>query len=246
MDWLTPVLESVVRDETVLVNHSVSYDMMCSLEQYPELEDLIWEAYAVGGIICTHVREKLLDIAEGKHGGEIDHTGERVKRDYDLANIMRRHFGYERDKDTWRTRYNELEDIPIEQWPQGARDYAIFDATDPLELFELQERRAREMRYPLPDQTAQTRTDLALRLMSCWGVRTDGERVEKLADITQTRFAELKVELQEAGYVRVKRTPKGKESKDTKAIRAMVERSYSGPTIPYTKPSAKFPSGQIK
>lgn len=232
--------------DIVITGFSISYDFCVLLEHCPELEDLIFDLYDAGIVRCAKVREKLLDIAEGTHGGERGPDDETIKKQYDLADIVLRRFGKKLDKETWRTNYGELADVPVESWPQGAIDYAVDDAVWTLKLYVHQEDRAIEMRYRLPDQTQQTRADYSLRLMSTWGLRTDGESVEALDRATQARMLELKAELQEAGLVRRKRKAKrgdrlvGKESKNTAAIREMIEASYSGATLPRTK------TGKIK
>jgi DNA polymerase-1 len=240
-------LDGAIAGKYVLANFSISYDLMVALEHFPRLAEKIWAAYLMGAVYCCKVREKLLDIADGTHGGERDHKGKTIAKKYNLGDIIKRHFGVDLDKETWRTGYEELEHVPLSEWPQGAIGYAVEDSEWALKLFYLQQQRAIDMRYSLPDETQQTRGDFALRLMSAWGMRTDGPAVETLAQATQKRMEELKVELQEAGLVRRKKTPKGKESKDTKAIRAMIERSWDGDgPVPRTKASDKYPDGQIK
>lgn len=241
---LEAILDGVLAGKYIAINFSIAFDFMVTLAHMPHLWEKVWKAYAMGGVLCARVREKLLDIAEGTHGGERDHRGRMLKKKYDLGDVTKRHFDVELDKgdDSWRTRYSELRGVPLEEWPQRAKDYAIDDSVWVLELFLLQESRAYAMRYKMPDQEAQTRADLALRLMSGWGVRTDGPAVEKLAIATRARMAELRVDLQMEGLIR-----KGKkQTKNMKAIRAMVERSFSGGAIPKSKPSDKFPQGQTK
>lgn len=229
------IFEHAIEGHVYIVGHSVSYDMAVLLAHRPELADLIWELYSQGRVHCTRVREKLLDIAEGTHGGEWDAAGEKkIKKAYDLADIVARRFDRKRDKKTWRTGYDKLAAVPLEQWPAGAVDYAVADATDTLEIYNHQEARAQTMRYTMPDQGNQVRADLGLRLMSVWGVRTDGPSVEALKAATDARFDELKFELQAAGLVRTKKTPSGKESRNLAAIRTLIERSYSGPSVPRT------------
>lgn len=244
---LEKFLDGAIAGKFVLVNFSISYDLIVALEHFPHLAEKIWTVYLIGAVLCVKVREKLLDIADGTHGGERGHKGKTVAKKYNLADLVQRHYKTELDKETWRTEYEKLEGIPLEQWPQGAKDYSIEDSVWALELFCLQQTRAIDMRYDLPDQTQQTRGDFALRLMSAWGIRTDGPAVKALAKATEARLAVLKVVLQEGKLIRIKRTPKGKESKDMKAIRAMIERTWdgSGP-IPRTKASDRHPKGQIK
>lgn len=230
------IFQHALEGHAVIVGHSVSFDMAVLLAHVPELAPMVWDLYGQGLVRCTLVREKLLDIANATHGGEWDPKLERkIKKSYSLEAIVKRKFGRDRDKETWRTSYADLAQVELGLWPQGAIDYAVDDATDTLEIYQEQEKRAAQMRYTLPDQNSQVRADFGLRLMSVWGVRTDGPSVEALKAETDKRFAELKFYLQCAGLVRVKKTPKGKESKNLTNIRNLIEKTFSGPTLPRTE-----------
>lgn len=250
---LEAILDGVISGKYVVINFSIAFDFAVALQWMPRLWGKIWKAYrSGGGVLCSRVREKLLDIAEGVHGGERNHKGQMVKHLYDLGDVIRRRFKVELVKgdDSWRTRYRELEGVPLADWPKAAVDYSIQDSVWPLELYHQQQSRAHTMRYKLPDQFDQTFTDLTLRLMSATGMRTDGEAIDTLAKATEARMAELRYELQMEGLMRIPRVKRTgtmtKASKDTTKVRAMIERSFSGGAIPRTKPTDKHPTGQIK
>ena len=55
---------------------------------------------------------------------------------YDLA---RRLLNRKLDKDTWRLRYGEFLDIPLDKWPEGAKTYPLIDAEVTYQIWEIQE-----------------------------------------------------------------------------------------------------------
>jgi|APHM01.1.fsa_nt_gi hypothetical protein len=86
----------------------------------------------------TMYRQKLLDNALklGTYGSERGIS----EISYTLDNLEKRHLSRDRsdDKkgdDAWRLRYNELVDVPLEEWPEDARRYAREDAEGTLEVW---------------------------------------------------------------------------------------------------------------
>lgn len=212
-----PVLEGMLLEavggKAVIVGHNVAYDFTCVLADGDErLTWLVWLAYEAGGVECTMVREKLLDIARsGLRGG---------KSPYSLASLVERHFKMSLDKTAWRMDYAELDGVPVADWPEGARRYALDDARQGLYLYLDQERRGR-----LPTQHLEARASFALQLMSAWGVTTDRPHVRRLKAELEEKMLELRVELVGGGLMSVKRDG-ATYSKSLKAIRSLVEEDY--------------------
>jgi hypothetical protein len=98
----------------------------------------------------------------------------------------------------WRLRYGELIEVPIEDWPEGARTYPLEDARATLEVFLAQQVHADYM----PDEYRQSRAAWALHLCSVWGLRTDRVGVEKLEAETLASLAKIEDDLKAAGLVR--------------------------------------------
>ena len=85
-------------------------------------------------------------------------------------------------------RYAELDGVPLEQWPQEAKDYARLDAVYHRRLFEMLERT-----YGKPadiDEVLQCKTDFVFYLMSCWGMLTDRRRSRHVPALEKGRWAE--------------------------------------------------------
>ena len=106
------------RGET-LVGHNVAYDLACLTSDYPDLMPLVWKAYREDRVQDTMFRQKLADIGRGRY---------RTRR-YDLGSVSAIHGGPALNKDDpWRTRYAELEHVPLVDWPEEALKYALLDA----------------------------------------------------------------------------------------------------------------------
>lgn len=254
--WLNQQLK---REEIVLAAHNAAYDWACIIRTFPELIEQVFRAYADNRIICTDVRERLLDIAQaGSVKWALNHKGKRIKATYSLAGIAKKRWDIEVSKgsDTWRTRFGELKTIPFNQWPQEAIDYAKFDAELVQNLWIDQKTRADQLNYDLPTQFEDTRAAFGLHLAHVRGVKIDGEQVRKIWAEAVEGMESCSHAIESSGIgVRhpetkdlliaadVKPLPKLKMS--TKAIRSLVEELYPG-KAPRTSPSARFPDGQIK
>lgn len=164
------------------------YDLAVSWAAFPDLRDLIWEAVGAGRVHDVQTRQKLLDLGAGCYRrvyrrlpGEDKTTLLR----YNLSDLHARYYKVRMEKDEWRLRYGELRELPLEQWPEGARRYATYDAETTSRIHDLQDEEARlTPKHNLWDEPYQVRAHWALHLMSCWGFKTDLRRVEQvIADI---------------------------------------------------------------
>lgn len=232
--------------DVFLVGHVVAYDAAVSLAAFPSVWQKLWRTYQNNRIVCTAIRERLLDIAAGEFRG---HWAGRqwVKHTYSMADIAARRLKKEVEKgdDTWRKRYGELDGIPVEQWPKEAIDYAIGDAVTTLQIYYDQEARSNRSSYRMPTQFEDTRADLALRLMSVWGVETDPIQVDKLWIQTIDRMEALVPQL--SGLAQAKNSKKpvihcGRQvpdlKKSMKALRAAIVEHFPSGEPPKTDKGA--------
>jgi len=176
---------------------------------------------------------------------------------------------------SWRLRFKELDGIPPEQWPVEAYSYALGDARETFEVFAKQkeagELRAVQInageskgwrrsqadiaRGEVPstrvvdlfaDEPAQVRAAFALRLMECWGVRTDGEAVAALEAELRGEVVALEPELLAAGLRRRKKdgTP---GTMDMKALKARIDAAYvaQGLKAPQTEKRGTSTSAEV-
>jgi len=216
-DWL--------RDPTVkLIAHNLAFDTTVMSAEFPELLPLFVDAYEANRLEDTLLREQLIDIAEGHFRWELDPlTDEVVKRkSYALGSLVP---GLE--KETYRTHYGALRDVPVADWEPGFYKYALQDAAAVLYLYRSQERR----HGVVVDSEAQARAGFSLRLMSAWGMRTDPEKVLWLEATLEKGVQGLVEELIKQRLVRED------GSRDMETIRQRLR--ASGITLSYT------PTGQI-
>lgn len=257
LSWLRRYLESAT-----LILHNAAFDMAVLAAFDDTLLPLIFKAYDEGRIKDTKIRQQLIDIGRGRKSINgvpfAIRGGELVRASYSLADLEQLYFGRDRsseknDPDSWRLRYAELEDIPVDQWPDAAYDYALADAEGALEVYEAQEV---DKEY-LATEDLQARADFALHLASCWGMRTDGQAVDELEAALLKESERNNKRINQAGFIKSRRaTPQEvaenkvdfwedskrgprpmRYAKDTKAIQAYVTRVYerAGKEIPYTE-----------
>lgn len=226
--WLAGKLEEAIAKRAVVIGHNVGYDFACLLDRDPSffLGPLIWRAYDAKGIHCTKTRERLIDIARGSRFA-VDEEGSVYRKGHSLADISKARLGIEMDKDTWRTNYEQLDGIPIEKWPQGARDYAMGDADATLAVWATQEE---EIDRDFPhyklwsaEVGRQSAFAFALQLMKCRGIMVDQPRVRELRSRLGDKMVNGLEVLRAAGLI----DPK-KGSKKMEAIRDAVLRSWRG------------------
>lgn len=229
----------LLKSGEVLVGHNAAYDAAVLMATYPKLIELFFAAYHEGRMRCTMVREKLLDIARGRHFIQ--------KGRYSLAKIAERYKiipkgaldEAKEGEDAWRLRYSELDGVPLEDWPQEAIDYAVGDAILTAAIYAAQEARAYRIGYDLPDQEAQVCAASALHLAGVWGVHTDPDRVEPLRATTRERMEVLADELIHVGLAsrRTKRDGTIVFKKSVKELRERVRNWHlaRGLPIPLTE-----------
>src|SRR5690606_5103321 len=166
-----------LRSAPQIVFHNSAFDLGVAVVSSSFSFSEAFAALDENRIFDTMIREKLLDIAEGKYRGWTKINGRNVRRDYGLASLVRRYLGIElaKGEDTWRLRYGELFHDDLKDWPAEAKHYAMSDATSTLLVYQAQEERREKFRNitgldPLADQFRQVRRLWALTLLSRHGI----------------------------------------------------------------------------
>ena len=228
--------------------HNAPYDMACFAAEDPTLLPLIFAAYRAGRLVCTVSRQKVIDVALGqrKWRRTVYSDGRVVvtKAGYTLKELIKIYRGRELEKeDTWRLRYALLDGIPVEQWPAEAREYAMNDAFEHLDLWYAQRDEMREhWGGDLPNLIETQMAAWALHLMSCWGVRADPAAVERFTSNCEHEIDKMRAALADTGILK----PDG--SRTMAEIRRRVIESLERLQIPVprTDPSPRFPEGQVQ
>lgn len=231
-----------------IVGMFLAYDLCVMMADDPEIVEDVFRAADEGRLHDIAIREALLDIARGCHGIDPE-TGRKLDDDegayYPLHVLVMRYFGIDikdskKNPDTWRTRYHELEHVPLSDWPAEAADYPRRDARHTIDVFLAQEKQAEQEPNGgnLHAEADQVRASLALQLASLWGVRTEEAAVTALRSKVEREWNENRKKFQEFGIFRKDGT------KDTKKLRELVTLAYNNDP-PFTPPSAKNPEGQV-
>lgn len=226
-------------DDIVFVAHHARFDMAVLAAADASLLPKIFRAYDEGRVRCTMVREKMLALARGELADEGE-TGAKRNLKFSLAACVQRRFGIDLSEakvakggpKPWRLRFSELDGLPVEEWPQEARDYALDDAKWNLALFDAQtaELNGEGMAGDaVPDEIPQTRAAFWLYLCSVRGIRTDPQRVNHLDASLKVEYARINALVRAADVLRPK-MQKGEMvwTKNMTALRERVVRAYGG------------------
>jgi hypothetical protein len=169
-----------------LGGHNLPFDLAVWAATWPDLLPLVFEMLDSDRLEDTQHRQKLLDIADGTYRGEqVDGAWQQYK--YNLADVAKRYnYPVDLDKDTWRLRWHEFEDVPVKRIPQGAIEYLQHDVWAPRWILERQAEA--DVDPVLVDRFRRGRAAFALQLISVWGVRTDSVMVRRYRERTQARL----------------------------------------------------------
>ena len=222
---------------------NIAYDFGCLLAEKPDLFPLVWKAYEEGRVWDVQIAATLVAIAEGRlRDGELfDRKGQKMKDGkgrmtsrYSLDNCVREWLGRDNAKsnDRFRMSYALLENVPMEYWPDDAKQYPIDDAVNTLEVAEAQKAWATQTGFDFTDLKVQCHAAFCAHLSAMVGLRTDGEKVAKLKGELLERQKTLCEWARNLGFLRVNKD--GSYSRETKPVAARVHRAYLGqpPTTP--------------
>ena len=205
-------LEWIDDPETVLVGLNVVFDLAVmeravAEETGRDILPNLFQMLEASRISDVGIRARLNDIGKG---------GMFIRGAYDLASLERRYLNVDRREqkkgDVWRLRYNELDGVPIRDYPKAAAEYAIADAVYTQQLDDTIE--------PHASEPFQCMADWALHLMSAWGLMLDEEWAEKLDGFYAKEEERYRTMLQKEGIIRAEGTM------DTKAKRAIYEEAF--------------------
>jgi len=194
-----------------IIGLNIAYDLTVIMTEYPDQLLPVFDAYKNDRVTDIGLRQKLIDIAHGKFRGYRDAmTGSYSKYEYGLAALAERHLQITLDKETHRLHFGELRTVPVSQWPAGAAEYAISDAVMTFKIWQIQED---GFSHLLADQYRQARAALGLHLISCWGIRTNADKIVEFTGTVEGLFEEAVEHCTREGLVR------GDGTRDTKKAR---------------------------
>lgn len=217
------VSERLVREEFSNGQH-LFFDLGVLAAERPRVLPDIFRALDDGRIHCTKIRQMMIENCRGQLKFEFnEETLEYKKQNFSLDRLVQRHLGYDiahkkKGGNVWRMRYSELDGVPLDQWPQEARDYPLEDSTQTHGIWLSQESEVAP--EGIPGLESQMQAAWGLYLMGTWGCRTDPEMVEQYEDDLKGEFVEYTKVCREHGLRR------DDGSRNMKAIRAEIEKWY--------------------
>ena len=249
--------------DTNIVFHNTAFDIavLCRLvfeEMGLNLMPLVFRMYDPSDRSCatlkdTLVREKLIAIAEDTLEYRTNPlTAKRHKHAYkkgqgffSLSGLVLNYFSIDLSStktgdDIWRLRYGELDDTPINEWPEEAVGYALDDAIWTLQVAVAQSKAMEVDGYTLvdeqgriTDEVPQTAAAWSLHLCSLWGVRTDREASENLIAKTMMIIEAAANKAIAEGIIRVNPKTKTGYSDNRKVLVERIEAAYAAQGIPH-------------
>lgn len=225
--------QDILESDRIIVGANIAYDLGCLAVADLDLLPLIFRAYAEGRVYDVQIAQALDAIAYGLLYVD-PRTGAPMKGRYSLATCVDLVLGRTDAKanDYWRLRYALLADLPIDQWPEEARQYPVDDAANTLEVAIAQVNGGGAGAVPGPlrnlgDLSNQAETAFALHLGAIWGLRTDRERVEALRAKTEKAHTAFVAKFEKLGFFK-KDDDTGELKKDNDAIKRAVITAYGG------------------
>jgi hypothetical protein len=211
-----------------IIGANIAYDMLVmavyAASRGKDLLPEIFRAYDEGRVFDILIAEQLHGIGTGTLGRD-PVSGKPLRNDegkptsrYSLWNCTRIVLGREDAKknDEWRKRYRELDQIPIDRWPENARQYPIDDAVNTLEVALTQVKRNKN----LHNLSFQCYAAWAMHLGAAWGFNVNKDSVDALEKKT---LEEREVHIQrfkDAGLIRAN------GSENTAALKKLVAEAY--------------------
>jgi DNA polymerase-1 len=230
------LVRKLLEGDDHLTGQHFFYDLGVFCAEDSSLLRLVFKKLDDGTIHCTKIRDMMILNAKGELKFVENELGEMKPAKFSLSDLVWRRLGLQLtgkkakkgEQDPWRLRYNELDGVPLDEWPDDARTYAMDDAGYTWMVHQDQEREVEP--EGIPGEVGQTQAAWALHLMSAWGVRTDPEAVEKFEKQVLADYAEQEKLCMEYGFVRAD------GSKNMKAIKEAIVDWFqaNGKKIPMT------------
>lgn len=219
----------------LVVGHNMPYDLAVAVDAAQDKEAALWtvaNALESGRVRDCLIRQKIFHIRKG----DLQNLRKGILGLHDLSKLFLRE-EMAKGEDTWRLRYGELIDVPLNDWPYDAVKYAKLDAKQTIRVFLAQQELFEKMRYvgkepySCPDEVFQLKAAFVLQLLSAWGIRTNPLKVERLEHQLLCELEAYTRVLKQAHIIR------GNDTQDMGMLRKYIEEAFekAGKQIPATK-----------
>lgn len=222
-------LRALIDDSSVdvIVGHNLAFDLAVACRYDPTLITPVFKAYEDGKFVDTMILEKLVLNALGLLAEDDEYS---YKNSYtSLEALVRKYMGREIGEDkknpnSPRLRFAEVDEVPIEKWPEEFIRYALQDSDLTVKVYLLQ----LAEHGKIPDALPQTRAAWWLYLAGVWGLRTNLPAVDALETKLRENIVAHDDFLKASGILRAKMVKGEVEySKDTKKLQAILAGAFN-------------------
>ena len=222
--------------EGLIFGHNIAFDLFALCRYSPELAAPIWGAYEGGRVWDLGLHERLYTLGNGWSihpaiGRPIVTGGVRLA---DLARgLIGVEFGDLKGSEGPRLKYGDLIDVPFNEWPQSAIDYAKLDSKVTYQIGLTQLERLSSCSwstkhpqinelYELPSQTLQNQAAWAFHHLAAWGLRSSRARVDAFNERINSERDALQETLIKEGILN------DKLKRNMQTVREFVSLAYGG------------------
>ena len=156
-------LREKLKSHIIIAHHAV-FECGVIITHYPDLAELVFKALDESRIHCTKINEALWNTQR-----------EKSLMTLTLADLVLQYYKTDisagKKADAWRTRYSELENTSLKEWPIEAIEYAIYDSIWAYKIYQKQQHINQELSL---------KAAVYLNLMGARGFNIAQDRVELL------------------------------------------------------------------
>lgn len=212
MSAMEGFLSSALKSNKLLLAHNFNFEALVIFYYFPRLSPLLWQAMDDGRLFCTLTYERMLNNIRKKQ-----------QMQFNLAAVVLNYLKIDiseskNDVDSWRYRYAELDNVPQNEWPVAARDYAIKDSIYTYQVYQHQIQES-QLKFKL-----NVNAGIALNIIGKTGLLIDQERVAYLKQEVTTYLTPRYDTLIARGFGAV---VKGSFKKNIKQLQTYIETNYS-------------------
>lgn len=168
-----------------IVMQNAKFDALCAYFWMDDaVKEAVFKAYREGRVVDPIIREKLINLTMY---GSIDMielaNGANRRVSYALDALEKHYLGIDRSEqkkgdNIWRTNYDQLVGVPVDEWPEEARDYVVQDAEGAFRVALAQDERRVDVHEvtghdPFAVEEFRTMADLCLGFMTHIGNKVD-------------------------------------------------------------------------
>lgn len=209
-DGLREMIEWMLTDEELtVVTHNGGFDYAVICRTFPDLIPLVYKFLIEGRGTDTLWREKLINLSMTGRLEKLEMPdGSLIDIRYRLQDLDYKYLGKDvgelkESAESWRTNYSLLDGWLASEYPEDAREYAIGDGEDTLQIYEAQEKLLTEWDHASTQtQEFQLVKSFVLYMMSAWGMEVDQEATDKMEEATTAVIEANKDLLEREGILR--------------------------------------------